>query len=91
MNSGTSKNRKNEENIIEKIQIIENDFSSDEENKVTVSDIERHENFVANAIDTLEKLKSHPDFNFEEGSQHGDDFFKSVSYTHLTLPTILRV
>ena len=37
---------------------------------------------MENAIDTLEKLKLHPDFNFEEYSQHGDDFFKYLEYVN---------
>ena len=47
-----------------------------------MSVIERPKIFVANAIDTLEKLKLHPDFNFEENSQHRDDFFKYLEYVN---------
>ena len=47
-----------------------------------MSDIERHKNFVANAIDTLEKLNLYPDLNFEEDSQHGDEFFKYLEYVN---------
>ena len=47
-----------------------------------MSDIEIHKSFVANAIDTVEKLNLHPDFNFEKDSQHGGDFFKYLEYVN---------
>ena len=56
-------------------------------------------NFVVNEVPNLysavmERLKQDDEvffMNFVEDEDNQDDYYGSVSYTHLTLPTILRV